>query len=125
MRLQFVLGISLAACLHAQTQGKPTIGDVRQWLDKAEQRLLDVNVESGHADWIAATYIIEDSEILSAQANQRAIAATIELVKEADRFKGMSLPEDMDRKLKLLRLSLTLPAPSNAKEAERHGRDVR
>ena len=102
----------------AKPAAKPSIADVREWLEKAEERLLDVSVESGHADWIAATYIIDDSEILSAQANQRAIAATIDLVKEADRFEGMSLPEDMDRKLKLLKLSLTLPAPSNVKEAE-------
>ena len=97
---------------------KPTIGDAREWLDRAEKRLLDLSVESGRADWLAATYIIDDSEILSAQANQRAIAATVELVKESEKFNGIPLPEDMQRKIKLLRLSLTLPAPSEPKEAE-------
>ena len=125
MRFLFLLSLSLGVCLLAQTPvnpvkapAKPTIADVREWLENAEKRLLDVSVESGRADWIAATYIIDDSEILSAQANQRSIAATIALVNEAEKFKGMSLPEDMDRKLKLLKLSLTLPAPSNEKEAE-------
>src|SRR5204862_3969787 len=97
---------------------KPTIGDAREWIEKAERKLMGLGVDSGRADWIAATYIMEDSEILSAQANQKLIAATVELVKEADKFKGVPLPEDIDRKIKLLKLSLTLPAPSNEKEAE-------
>lgn len=97
---------------------RPTIAEARQWIEAAEQKLLDLGVESGRADWIAATYIIDDSEILSAQANQRAISATVELVKEAAKFDGVPLPEDIERKIKLLKLSLTLPAPSDQKEAE-------
>ncbi|HYI92073.1 MAG TPA: M2 family metallopeptidase [Bryobacteraceae bacterium] len=139
MRLFFVLGLAIAIKVEAQapakrvtqakpavkaapkpaaTTAKPSIGEVREWMDAAEKKLLDVGVESGRADWIAATYIIEDSEILSAQANQRAIAATIDLVKDSARFKDLPLPEDIDRKMKLLKLSLTLPAPSDPKEAE-------
>ncbi len=128
MRLFFVLGLALAITLEAQTPArpvkpatakpKPSIGEARKWMDSAEKKLLDVGVESGRADWIAATYIIEDSEILSAQANQRAIAATIDLVKDSAKFEGVSVPEDIDRKMKLLKLSLTLPAPSDSKEAE-------
>ena len=110
---------------------KPTIADARTWIEKAEKRLLTLGIDAGRADWIAATYIIDDSEILSAQLNQRAISATVELVKEADRFNGMPLPEDIERKIKLLKLSLTLPAPSNEGKRgvdahqERHGRHVR
>ena len=97
---------------------KPTIADARAWIEKAEKRLLTLGIDAGRADWLASTYIIDDSEILSAQLNQRAISATVELVKDADRFKGVPLPEDIDRKIKLLKLSLTLPAPSNEAEAE-------
>ena len=50
--------------------------------------------------------------------NQRAISATVALVKEADRFNGVPLPEDIERKIKLLKLSLTLPAPSNEAGSE-------
>jgi peptidyl-dipeptidase A len=97
---------------------KPTIGDVREWMDKAEKHLLDLSVDSGRIDWIAATYITDDTEVLSAQANQKAIAGTVELVKESAKFDGIALPEDLERKMKLLKLALTLPAPSNEKEAE-------
>ena len=139
MRLFFVLGLALAIKVEAQApakpvtpakraatsapktsaaKAKPSIGEAREWMDSAEKKLLDVGVESGRADWIASTYIIDDSEILSAQANQRAIAATIDLVKDSAKFEGVSVPEDIDRKMKLLKLSLTLPAPSDSKEAE-------
>ena len=87
-------------------------------MDKAEKHLLNLSVESGRMEWIAATYITDDTEILSAQTNQKAIAGTIELVKESAKFTGIPLPEDLERKMKLLKLALTLPAPSNEKEAE-------
>jgi peptidyl-dipeptidase A len=129
MRPLFCLALIFAAGISAQTSvkpaaapakgpAKPTIADARTWIEKAEKRLLTLGIDAGRADWIASTYIIEDSEILSAQLNQRAISATVALVKEADRFNGVPLPEDIERKIKLLKLSLTLPAPSNEAEAE-------
>ena len=36
------------------------------------------------------------------------------LAQEAARFQGLELPYDLDRKLRLLRLALTVPAPNNA-----------
>ena len=40
------------------------------------------------------TYITEDTEILAAQANQRAISAAVEYAKQATRFDGLELPAD-------------------------------
>jgi peptidyl-dipeptidase A len=65
---------------------------------------------------VQSTFITQDTEILAAQANARKNAATAELAKRATRFDGLSLPPDVARKLKLLKLSLTLPAPSDPKE---------
>jgi peptidyl-dipeptidase A len=97
---------------------KLTIADARSFLDRAEKRLLEVANESGRASWIQATYITDDTEILAAEATQRAIAVTVELAKESNQFDGMALPEDMQRKMKLLKLSLTLPAPADEKESQ-------
>ncbi len=66
-----------------------------------------------------SNFITEDTEILAAQANERSIAATVELAQEATRFDGVELPADVARKLKLLKLALTLPAPSDAREDRR------
>ena len=95
-----------------------TPAEARTFVDEAEARLLQLSNETNRADWVKSTYITDDTEILAAQANQRAIAATVSYAKAATRFDGRRLPEDVARKLKLLKLALTLPAPSNPKEAE-------
>jgi peptidyl-dipeptidase A len=82
-----------------------------------EKRLMELSIKSGRADWVRSTYITDDTEKISADANTDLIAATTEFAEEAKKFDGVDLPADLQRKLKLLKLSLTLPAPKN--EAER------
>ena len=96
----------------------PTPTEARTFADEAEARLLDLSNDSNRADWVKSTYITDDTERLAAQANQRAIAATVSYAKAATRFDRLRLPDDVARKLKLLKLALTLPAPSDPKEAE-------
>ncbi len=99
-------------------QKPPTVADAKAFLDRVEQSLLKLSTDSGRADWIHATYITGDSEILAAQADERAIAATVAFAKEATRFDKLALPPEMARKLKLLKLSLTLATPMDPKESE-------
>ncbi len=66
-----------------------------------------------------ATYITDDTERIAAEANKDLIAATVEYAVEATRFDGLALPEDVARKLKLLKLSLSLPAPRDPKMPDR------
>jgi peptidyl-dipeptidase A len=107
-----------AACLSAQAPNSPTIAEARKFLDDAEARMLSLSTESGHADWVRATYITDDTEYLASLATQRLIDAQVAYAKQATRFDKLALPEDLARKMKLLKLSLTLPAPSNPKESE-------
>ena len=79
---------------------------------------MTLSVDASRASWVQSTHITEDTEILSAQANERAIAAGVDFAKRATRFDGLKLPADLARKMKLLKLSLTLAAPSNPKESE-------
>ena len=86
-------------------------------MTKAEARLLKLNVDGSRADWVKSTYITGDTEILAAQADERAIAATVSLLKDARRYQHLKLPPWLARKFKLLRLSLTLAAPSDPVES--------
>jgi peptidyl-dipeptidase A len=97
---------------------QPTVADAKAFLDAAEARLLQLSNEAGQASWVQSTYITDDTEAISARANERIIAAGVELAKEATKFDKVQLPPDMARKMKLLKLSLTLAAPSNDKERE-------
>jgi peptidyl-dipeptidase A len=96
----------------------PTLQEAKAFIEDAEARLLPLAVESQRADWVKSTFITDDTEILSAKADERDIAATVALAKQATRFDRLKLPEDLARKMKLLKLSLTLATPSDPKESE-------
>ena len=113
-----LLGCFLVLNGLAAAADPPTADDARRFVDEAEGRLFDLASETGRADWVKSTYITDDTETLSALANQRAIAATVSYAKAATRFDRQGLTGDVARKLALLKLALTLPAPSDAKEAE-------
>jgi len=91
----------------------PNVEDARKFLDNAERSLLDLSVYAGHADWVEANFISYDTDILSSDADDRVLAEQIRLAKEATRFDRLKLPPEMARKMMLLKLGLTLAAPSD------------
>lgn len=110
------MGTALAA-LAAAADPKATPEEARRFIDDAEKKILALGVEAGRADWVRSTYIIDDTEILSAQANERAIRAVVDYAKQSTRFDGLKLDPVTARKIKLLKLSLTIATPSDPKEA--------
>jgi peptidyl-dipeptidase A len=107
-----------AATLASAADPKPTADEARKWMNDVEQKLLILGIDSGRADWLRSTYIIDDSEILSAKLNERFIAATVQYAKESTKFDGLKLDPETARKIKLLKLSLTIATPSDPKESE-------
>lgn len=97
---------------------KGTPSEAEQFIADAEKRLLELNIKYARADWVKSTFITDDTESLSAEANKQVIEATTELAEQSRRFDGLDLPYDTARKLKLLKLALTLPAPSDAAERD-------
>jgi len=95
----------------------PTVDEARKFIEDAEARLLELATEANRADWVKSTYITEDTEILAAKADERTISAAVQLAKQATRFDNLKLPEDVARKMKLLKVSLTLATPADPKES--------
>ncbi len=111
------LALALAAGAWAQMNGTgpaPSVEDARRFLADAEKSLLDLSIEAGRAQWVQQTHITEDTEILSAKAAEKVIAAGVEYAKQAARFDRVTLPADLRRKLDIIKLGLVLPAPSDA-----------
>ena len=77
-----------------------------------------LGVDAGRADWIKSTYITDDTEAIAAKLDEKAIAATVDYAKQATRFDGLKLDPVTARKLKLLKLSLTIATPADPKESE-------
>lgn len=100
----------------SETKGTPA--EAEKFIADAEKRLLDLNIKFSLADWEKSTNITDATEAASAEANKQVIAATTELAMESRRFDGAQLPPDVARKLKLLKLALTLPAPKDPAERD-------
>ena len=111
-------GLMLMSCTDNPNSpsGSATKDEAEKFLADAEKRLLDLNMKAGRADWVKSTFITDDTEALAADANDNLIAATTELAEQARRYENVDLPAESKRKLKLLKLSLTLPAPKDPKE---------
>ena len=67
----------------AQTR---TVKDARAFLAEAEEKLAAVGLEANRAQWVAATYITDDTEALSAATAERAIQLTVKYAKEAAKY---------------------------------------
>ena len=78
--------------------------------------MLELNIKAGRADWVKSTFITDDTEALAADANENLIGATTELAEQARQYENADLSPESKRKLKLLKLLLTLPAPKDPKE---------
>ncbi|MGZ4875001.1 MAG: M2 family metallopeptidase [Candidatus Angelobacter sp.] len=98
-------------------KGAATAAEAQAFMKKAEEQLLDLGVRAGRASWVQENFITDDTETMSAQANEKLTAVVTQLALEARRFDGLKLPPDLARKFLLLKLSLTAPAPNN--DAER------
>jgi peptidyl-dipeptidase A len=97
----------------------PTVAEAQRFMARAETRLLDLWIKSGRASWVAENFITDDTESISADADAAVKAATAELANEAKRYEKLSLPPDLARKFKLLKLSVDIPAPHDpAAQAE-------
>jgi len=106
-------GAAAAPAIAAPPAAKPTIEDARRFVTEANTRLLDLNHRQQRAEWVQSTFITDDTEAMAAEAREAVIAATTELALAARRFDALPLPPDLARQLRLIKLSLTLPAPSD------------
>ena len=114
MKLRVFLTLFLfGLALQAQTSPAPTVAQAEEFMNKAEARLADLSVQVNQATWVHDNFITEDTEALAANANDENTAVTTELVEQAKRFEGLQLSPALARKFKLLRLSLTAPAPKD------------
>jgi peptidyl-dipeptidase A len=110
-------GLLLMSCAdipNSTTGGSAT--EAERFIADVEKRLLDLNIKAARADWVKSTFITDDTEALAAEANENVIAATTELAEQARRYENVDASPEVKRKLKLLKLALTLPAPKDPAE---------
>jgi len=105
--------LSFLFVIQVQAASKPTVADAEQFMKQAEARLNELGVKTARASWVQENFITDDTEALSADAQNQITAVTTELIEQAKQFDGLQLPPELARKVMLLRLSLTAPAPKD------------
>ncbi len=114
MKLRVLLFLfSSLVVIQAHAASKPTVADAEQFMKQAQARLNDIEVKAARASWVQENFITDDTQALSADAQDQLTAATTELIEQAKQFDGLSLPPELARQFMLLRLSLTAPAPKD------------
>src|SRR4029078_13468892 len=94
----------MSSCTDAQSNSSTAKGnaaEAEKFMADVEQRLKELSIKSGRADWVKSTYITDDTEKIAADANTDLIAATTEFAEQSKRFDGVDLPADLQRKMKL------------------------
>jgi len=113
-----LLAIAGQACGGGAPAEAPAPSDVGTFLADVNATLERRWIEASQAGWVAQTYITPDTEALDARASLAAIDAVARYAKEATRFDNADVTPDQRRQLDVLKLSLVMATPEDAREAE-------
>jgi peptidyl-dipeptidase A len=100
--------------------GEPSAENAIEFVARAEEQLAELGQEAERMAWVYSNFITEDTEKLSAIANDKFTARQVEFAAEAAKFNDTEgLDSDTRRKLNMLRSGIVIPAPGDpAKTAE-------
>ena len=113
-----IAGAITLACQSRGIDAAPTTQEAHDFIEAAEMRLDTLGKKASRAAWVQGNFITVDTQKIAADAQSDFAAAVSELAREARRFEGLRLPDDDARKLRLLKLQLSAPAPDNPVERD-------
>ena len=123
-----ILLLSLYSCNNEKQHTQPsvsepsseqelvTVTEAEAFIQHAEIRLTDLLINLETTQWIQSNFITQDTSAISARAIRDHTAETVKLANQAKRFNAIELPAGLARKMELLKLALTLPAPDDAEK---------
>ncbi|GAB4127778.1 MAG: M2 family metallopeptidase [Rhodothalassiaceae bacterium] len=106
-----LFGASLLALAACDAADRPTAKDAADFIARAEALIEQESEAASRTAWVNANFITEDTIWLNARMSEKMTKLGVDLATEASRYRDLDLPEDIARKIHLLRLGLTLPAP--------------
>ena len=110
---------TLTAAANAGTEnGPPTIQEAKEFLEQAEEDIVELSGFASKVYWVQANFITEDTNALAAMAGTQVAKLSTRLANEAKRFNELSLPADMRRKMDGLKRGSNFPAPEKEGAAE-------
>ncbi|HEY9138200.1 MAG TPA: M2 family metallopeptidase, partial [Terriglobus sp.] len=107
MRISSVLlacSLAVSAVAQKPSTAPPTVAEAKAFLDRANAALLKAATDGSHAEWLAETYINEDSEATTALLNEQSSKLALDLIAESHRYDKLTLPAPMRRQMMLLQV---------------------
>ena len=113
MNKLFILVITILITVSCSTNDSKakTISDVETFLERVEQEDKALGPVISSAYWISSNFITYDSQMIVADFGKRYSLMSVERANEAATFDSLDLPEDMRRKLDLIKGGFVMPAP--------------
>jgi len=119
MRLCALAGVLTLGCQSGRGDGSPpTAEEAHRFVEAAEMRLKTLGDNASRTGWVQSNFITVDTQKIAADAQSELAAAVSELARGARRFEQLQLPYEDARKLNLLKLLLSAPAPDNQAERD-------
>ncbi len=114
-------GLALSACKREPTpaetaapgtqQAAPQDETADEFIARVNAELKAMYPELTAAQWLSSTYIIDDSQLLAAKANEKFLTSLNAWIEQARRFEGQEMSPETARAINLLKLGTAMPAP--------------
>ena len=123
--LAVAASLALSACKREPTPADPgataaTATPAAAKDETADQFIARVNAEMKAmypeltaAQWLSATYINDDSQLLAAKSNEKFLTSLNHWIEQAKRFEGQQMSPETARAITLLKLGTAMPAPKD------------
>lgn len=99
-------------------EAAPTEADAAAFIERVETFYRDFGEYSARIAWANQTYINFDTDWLITKVSAEGTEMGVKFANEAKRYNDMELPEDVRRKLELIKLGLNIPAPERPGAAQ-------
>jgi peptidyl-dipeptidase A len=96
----------------------PTVEDAQKFMTQVDKDLRRLWVARDRAMWVNENFITDDTEALGAAGEEATAEYVTRTIKDAQKFAKLKMPDELARQFMLLKLSQTVPAPTDAKERE-------
>jgi peptidyl-dipeptidase A len=107
------LALAFTGCAPA-----PTVGEAQEFVERVETFYEDFGEYSSRVAWVNSTYINFDTNWLRTRVRAEGTQTAVRFANEAKRFNDLELPEELRRKIDLVKLGVNLPAPERPGAAE-------
>ncbi len=112
--LTFIVACSEQAPEESPVVDAAPVESPEAFVARANEEARELSRETGAAGWVRATYITEDTAILSSLARERYAKWHSETVEQAMAYDDMELAPETRRAIDLLKLGTSLPTPKDA-----------